>query len=132
MIFIDLILSRFEIILVHAMKNTMHGITRFSASSSSKVNIISLHERLSVMHQPARLPENFDQISPKHPCSGILHRTPLPWKLKLFPESKSGLTQNTLPPRKWKTLTFFPEFRSELTQNTPQPPLKIENSNFLY
>ena len=28
------------------------------------------------MHQPARLPENFDQISPKHPCSGILHRTP--------------------------------------------------------
>ena len=28
-------------------------------------------ERLSVMHRPARLPENFDQNSGEHPCSGI-------------------------------------------------------------
>ena len=120
-----------------------------------KMSLVSTYvvcERLSVMHQPARLPENFDQISPKHPCSGISFQNspPPPWKLKLFPESKSGLTQNpppqmknsnflsrvqiwaypehSPPPRKWKTLTFFPEFRSELTQNTPQ---KMKNSNFL-
>ena len=39
-----------------------------------KMSLVSTYvvcERLSVMHQPARLPENFDQISPKHPCSGI-------------------------------------------------------------
>ena len=65
-------------------------------------------------------------------------RTPPLQNLKLFPESKSGLTQNTPkmknsnflswvqiwaypehPPWKWKTLTFFAEFKSELTQNTP-------------
>ena len=111
---------------------------------------------LSVMHQPARLPENFDQIFPEHPCSGIWHRTPPPpqWKTQLsflssdlslhrtpplprkwktltfFPEFRSELTQNT-PARKWKTLTFFPEFRSELTQNTPLLPPKMKNSNFL-
>ena len=79
---------------------------------------------------------------------------PPPKNKKLFPESKSGLTQNTPPPQnensnflswvqiwaypeprplhpwKWKTLTFFPEFRSELTQNLPPPP-KMKNSNFL-
>ena len=110
------------------------------------------------MYQPARLPENFDQISPEHLCSGIwFQNTPSPQKLKFLPESKSGLTQNTPPHRKWKTLTFFPEFRSELTQNIPPwkwktltffpefrseitqntdpppppPPPKMKNSNFL-
>ena len=116
--------------------------------------LVSTCERLSVMHQPARLPENFDQISPKHPCSGILHRTPLPpWKWKtltFFAEFTSELTVNTPPenensnflswvqiwaypehppPKKMKTLTFFPEFTSELTQNTSPP--KMKNSNFL-
>ena len=75
-------------------------------------------ERLSVVYQSARLPENFDQISPEHPCSGIWHRTPPLPKIKIFPrvQVRSYLEH---PPRKWKTLTFFPEFRSELTQNTP-------------
>ena len=113
-------------------------------------------ERLSVMQQPARLPENFDQILAEHPCSGIWYRIPPaspemknsnflswlqiwaytehpppPWKWKtltFFPEFRSELTQNTtpLPPPKWKTLTFFPEFRSELTQNTSPPPGPVE------
>ena len=82
-------------------------------------------ERLSVMHQPARLPENVDQISAKHPCSGILHRTPPP------PSQKSKIVPRVLvqpypehPHPKWKTLTFFPEFRSELTQNTELPQIQ--------
>ena len=102
-------------------------------------------ERLSVMQQPARLPENFDKILAEHPCSAIWHRTPPPskWKtLTFFPEFRSELTHNTPPgneklylsflssdlslhrtppPENEKTLTFFSEFRSELTQNTPPP-----------
>ena len=79
------------------------------AAKSGQPYLVSTYivcERLSVMHQPARLPENF-------------HRTPLFWnfsqntprpKLNFFPEFKSGLTQNT-PPKMKKN-------RSELTQNT--------------
>ena len=91
------------------------------------------------MHQPARLPENFDQNSREHPCSGIWFQNTLPHppppKIKIvrgvqvqpypehppneklltfFPEFKSQLTL-----QKWKTLTFFAEFKSELTQKTP-------------
>ena len=60
------------------------------------------------MYQPARLPEIFDQILQNTPVLEFGSRTH-PWKLKLFPESKSELTQNTLP----------------------LPPPKMKNSNFL-
>ena len=96
---------------------------------SSRPFLVSTCERLSVMHQPARLPENFHQISPKHPCSGILHRTTPPPKIKIVPRVQVQPYPETVPlPRKWKTLTFFSEFRSELTQNTPStpPPVAVE------
>ena len=48
----------------------------------SLVSTYVVCERLSVMHQPARLPENFDQILAEHPCSGISHRTPPLPKMK--------------------------------------------------
>ena len=106
------------------------------------------------MHQPVRLPENFDQILAEHPCSGISHRTPPPppmknsnflswvqiWAYTEHPSLKMknfnflswvqiwAYTEHP-PSWKWKTLTFFPEFRSEPTQNTPPP--KMKNSNFL-
>ena len=51
-----------------------------------KMSLVSTYvvcERLSVIHQPARLPENFDQISPKHLCSGILFQNSPPLKIKI-------------------------------------------------
>ena len=67
------------------------------------------------MHQPARLPEIFDQILQNTYVLQFGSTTPLPQKLKFFLESKSNLTQNTRPPK-----TFFPEFKCDLTQNTPE------------
>ena len=86
---------------------------------SSLVSTYVVCERLSVIQQPARLPENFDQISPKHPCSGIwFQNTPPPRQIKIIPRVQvQPYPEHPAP--KWKTLTFFPEFRSELTQNTP-------------
>ena len=110
-------------------------------SINSLVSTYVVCEILSVMHQPARLPEIFDQISVEHPCSRIWFQNTPPPKIEIvprvqvwpYPEHPSPLkmkNSNFLswvqiwaypehPPPKWKTLTFFPEFKSELTQNTP-------------
>ena len=52
------------------------------------------------MHQPARFPEIFDQILQNTPVLEFGSRTPPLPKLKLFPESKSNLTQNPPPNEK--------------------------------
>ena len=92
-------------------------------------------ERLSVMHQPAKLPEIFDQILQNTPVLEFGSRTPPPppKKIEIVPRVQVWLYPEH--PRKWKTelsfkVTFFPEFKSELTQNTP-PPMKMKNSNLL-
>ena len=88
----------------------------------------------------ARFPEIFDQILQNTPVLEFGSRTPPPPpEMKIFPESKSDLTQNTpLPPEmkffprvqnwpytehpfNWK-LIFFPQSKTDLTQNTPPPP----------
>ena len=88
------------------------------------------------MHQPARIPEIFDQILQNTPVLEFGSRTPLPrkWKTNFlswvqiwaYPEHPPPL------PWKWKTITFFLEFKSELTQNTHthRPPPKWK-TNFL-
>ena len=92
-------------------------------------------ERLSVMHQPARLPENFDQISPKHPCSGILHRTPpSPRKMKnsnfLSWVQIWAYPEHTPSPRKMKNSNFLSWVQIwAYPEHTPPP--KMKNSNFL-
>ena len=71
-------------------------------------------ERLSVMHQPARLPENFDQILQNTPVLEFGSRTPSPksWvQVWAYPEHPH--------PPKWKTLTFL---RSNLSLPRTPPP----------
>ena len=64
-------------------------------------NLVSTCERLSVMHQQAKLPEIFDQILQNTPVLGF-GSTATPPENKILPrESKSDLTQNT-PPENWK------------------------------
>ena len=82
------------------------------------------------MHQPARLPENFDQIlqNTPSPCSGIwFQNTPPPLKIKIVPRVQvQPYPEHPSRPENEKTLTFFPEFKFELTQNPP-PPQKMKN-----
>ena len=75
-------------------------------------------ERLSVMHQPARLPEFFDQILQNTPVLEFGSRTPPPKKLKLFPEFKCELTQNT-PPMKNSNFLSFLSSNLSLPRTTP-------------
>ena len=79
------------------------------------------------MHQPARLPEIFDQILQNIPVLEFGSRAPPP-QIVIVPRVKVWPYPEHPPPPKWKTQTFFPKFRSELTQNTPP---KMKNSNFL-
>ena len=80
------------------------AIVKYKIQTVKHTHLVSTYvvcERPSVMHLPARLPENFDQISPEHPCSGIWHRTPPPPKIKFFPRVQvQPYPEDPPPPQK--------------------------------
>ena len=76
------------------------------------------------MHQPARLPEIFDQILQNTPDLEFGSRTPPP-PIEIVPRVQIWAYPEHPPPKKWKTLNLFPEFKSELTQNTPPQNEKL-------
>ena len=79
------------------------------------------------MHQPAMLPQNFDQIFQNTAVLEFGSRTS-PSNLKLFPESKSGLTQNTPPPLpKMKNSNFLPWVQIWAYPEHPSPIPPPEN-----
>ena len=87
------------------------------------------------MHQPAMLPENFDQIPQNTPVLEFGSRSPP--QLKIVPRVQIWAypEQPPTPHRhpKMKNSNFLPEFKSEITQNTHHPhPPSPENENLTF